>query len=155
MIYSLWEYKLKLKLWTKRFFIKPIKCSHRGTLKKFTSKIWLRENKWLWSHRADGGLLVAELLSVSSHHVFDFQLLHDLLLLQVGVLLLSDGASQLLGVRLCQTGFQPRCQWFPVRGTESNEELLSSSLIKWLKLEKSLNYKNPFCYYANQKTDYQ
>lgn len=69
-----------------------------------------------WSHRADGGLLVAELLFVSRHHVLDLQLLHDLLLLQVGVLLLRDGASQLLGVCLGQTGFQLGCQGVPVEG---------------------------------------
>lgn len=66
----------------------------------------------LWPHRADGGLLVAELLLVSRHHVLDLQLLHDLLLLQVGVLLLSDGASQLLRVCLSQTGLQLGCQRF-------------------------------------------
>lgn len=65
-----------------------------------------------WPHRADGGLLVAELLLVSRHHVLDLQLLHDLLLLQVGVLLLSDGASQLLRVGLGQTGLQLGCQRF-------------------------------------------
>lgn len=65
-----------------------------------------------WPHRADGGLLVAELLLVSRHHVLDLQLLHDLLLLQVGVLLLSDGASQLLRVCLGQTGLQLGCQRF-------------------------------------------
>lgn len=69
-----------------------------------------------WSHRADGGLLVAELLFVSRHHVFDLQLLHDLLLLQVGVLLLRDGASQLLRVRLGQTGLQLVRQGIPAQG---------------------------------------
>lgn len=84
--------------------------------------------RWLWSHRADGGLLVAEFLFVPSHHVFDLQLLHDLLLLQVGVLLLSDGASQLLRVCLGQTGFQLGCHGVPAEvggreGTVINESL--------------------------------
>lgn len=65
---------------------------------------------------------------MSRHHVFDLQLLHDLLLLLVGVLLLSDGASQLLRVCLCQTGFQLGCQGVPAavegrEGTVINEAL--------------------------------
>lgn len=67
-------------------------------------------------HRADGGLLVAELLLVPRHHVFDLQLLHDLLFLQVRVLLLGDGASQLLRVRLGQTHFQLGREGIPAEG---------------------------------------
>ena len=55
---------------------------------------------------------------MSGHHVLDLQLLHDLLLLQVRVLLLSDGARQLLRVRLRQARLQlggqglPRWWWW-------------------------------------------
>lgn len=75
----------------------------------FLTSNQLGKNVIASSHRADGGLLVAEFLLVPRHHVLDLQLLHDLLLLQVGVLLLSDGASQLLSVCLGQTGFQLGC----------------------------------------------
>lgn len=68
-------------------------------------------------HRADGGLLVAQLLLVPGHHVLDLQLLHDLLLLQVRVLLLGDGAGQLLRVGLGQAGLQLAHQGLPGGGT--------------------------------------
>lgn len=87
-----------------------------------------------WSHRADGGLLVSQLLLVSRHHVFDLQLLHDLLLLQVRVLLLSDGASQLLGVGLGQTGFQLGGQRVPLEGGGRGGTVFNVSLHCWKKV---------------------
>lgn len=90
------------------------------------------------SHRADGGLLVAQILFVSRHHVFDLQLLHDLLLLQVGELLLGDGASQLLGVQLGQTDFQLGCQGVPVEGAEREGALTNASTKYKIKIN-SLN----------------
>lgn len=81
------------------------------------------------THRADCGLLVAELLSVSRHHVFDLQLLHDLLFLQIGVLLLSDGASKLLRVRLGQTVFQLGRQGIPVE--PCGEGIVITILFNW------------------------
>src|SRR4029434_4738999 len=62
----------------------------------------------------DGVVLVVVLLFVPGHHVFDLELLHDLLLLQVRVLLLSNGACQLLRVRLSQAHLQLSRQGVPV-----------------------------------------
>lgn len=138
-IYLPWEIKNQ----TKRPLLFP-KCFN---LKEDSLINW--KSPPPYSHRADGGLLVAELLFVSLHHVFDFQLLHDLLLLQIGVLLLSDGASQLLGVRLRQTGFQLRCQRFSAEGKATVNLLLF--LVKWMELEKSLYHRHCCCYCANQK----
>lgn len=67
------------------------------------------------THRANGNVLLDQLLLVPSHHLLELQLLHDFLLLQVGVLLLSDGASQLLRVRLGQRDLQLRRQGVPER----------------------------------------
>ena len=66
------------------------------------------------THRADGDVLLPQLLAVACHHLLELQLLHDLLLLQVRVLLLGDGARQLLRVRLGQRDLQLGSQGVPV-----------------------------------------
>lgn len=58
---------------------------------------------------------------MASHHFLQFQLLHYLLLLKVRVLLLSDGARQLLRVSLCQSDLQLCCQRVPERNKKKRK----------------------------------
>lgn len=70
------------------------------------------------THQTDGDILLRELLTMAGHHLLQFQLLHYLLLLQVRVLLLGDGARQLLRVGLRQRDLKLSCQRIPKNNTQ-------------------------------------